>query len=81
MSTAVLAYSGGLDTSCTTLHGGTPGSPVRPLFARVRATTRWTEPAADSVRQAPPGRSAPPAGQSPAPAAARSAWRAAGDPE
>jgi argininosuccinate synthase len=32
MKTAVLAYSGGLDTTCITLHGGTHGSPVGPLL-------------------------------------------------
>ena len=30
--TAVLAYSGGLDTSCATQHGGTHGSRVSPLL-------------------------------------------------
>jgi hypothetical protein len=34
MKTAVLAYSGGLDTTCITLPGGTHGSPVGLLLWR-----------------------------------------------
>ncbi len=34
IKTAVLAYSGGLDTSCATQRGGTHGSPTSPLLKR-----------------------------------------------